>query len=156
MNHSDIRWMQRFQNFSRAFLLLQSALESRELNEFSDLEQEGIIQRFEYTFELAWKTLKDYLDYSDIILPEATPRKVIKECASLNIFENAGIIPEIYLDMLTSRNLLSHSYDLELFKREVKNIKEKYVYELEKQHLFLSAKIAEIEEEGKSNEQSRT
>ena len=52
----DIRWKQRFDNFDRAFTLLHSALQSRALDDFSDLEQEGIIQRFEYSFELAWKT----------------------------------------------------------------------------------------------------
>lgn len=57
----DIRWQQRFQNFDRAFKLFQSALQERPLDAYSALEQEGIIQRFEYAYELAWKTMKDYL-----------------------------------------------------------------------------------------------
>jgi|APCry1669188970_1035186.scaffolds.fasta_scaffold165498_3 nucleotidyltransferase substrate binding protein (TIGR01987 family) len=64
----DIRWKQRFDNFGCAFKLLQSALTSRVLDDFSDLEQEGIIQRFEYTFELAWKTMKDYLENSGLLV----------------------------------------------------------------------------------------
>jgi len=55
-----IRWRQRFENFERAFLLLREAFE-KDPAAMSDLEKEGAIQRFEYTFELAWKTLKDYL-----------------------------------------------------------------------------------------------
>lgn len=51
----DIRWKQRFQNFDRAFVLLRAALQERSLEEYSALEQEG-----EYTYELAWKTMKDY------------------------------------------------------------------------------------------------
>ncbi len=47
---TDIRWKQRFQNFDRAFVLLRSAMEERPLNQFSDLEQEGIIQRFAYSY----------------------------------------------------------------------------------------------------------
>ena len=57
--NEDIRWIQRFNNFKRAISLLRSALEERALSEYSNLEQEGIIQRFEYTLELAWKVLKD-------------------------------------------------------------------------------------------------
>ncbi|MDZ7616742.1 MAG: nucleotidyltransferase substrate binding protein, partial [Patescibacteria group bacterium] len=51
---NDVRWKQRFQNYSRAFLLLRSALQEKRLDDFSDLEQEGIVHRFEYTYELAW------------------------------------------------------------------------------------------------------
>ncbi len=55
----DVRWKQRFQNFDRAFVLLREALE-RGPAALSPLEKEGVIQRFEYSFELAWKTLKDF------------------------------------------------------------------------------------------------
>ena len=54
-SNKDIRWKQRFQNFDRAFLLLRSALEERGLEQMPDLEKEGLIQRFEYTYELARK-----------------------------------------------------------------------------------------------------
>ena len=57
MNHHDIRWKQRFSNFKRAFLLLREAMEN-DLVQLSQLEKEGIIQRFEYTFELGtWKQI---------------------------------------------------------------------------------------------------
>ena len=52
------RWQYRFRNFSRAYALLREAAEDDPKN-LTDLEREGLIQRFEYTFELAWKTLKD-------------------------------------------------------------------------------------------------
>ena len=55
-----VRWRQRFENFERAFRLLREAFE-KDPAQMSDLEKEGVVQRFEYTFELAWKTLKDYL-----------------------------------------------------------------------------------------------
>ncbi|ELV05863.1 nucleotidyltransferase substrate binding protein, partial [Brachyspira hampsonii] len=54
----NIRWKQRFYNFEKAFNLLKSVFEEKEINDLSLLEQEGVVQRFEYTYELAWKTLK--------------------------------------------------------------------------------------------------
>ena len=137
---ADIRWKQRFQNFRRAFGLLQEALAAKNLEEYSDLEQEGIIQRFEYTFELGWKTFKDYLEFSGINLSEATPRKVIKDCAAVNIFEEAGINPEVFMDMMLSRNALSHTYDFEQFQQVIVKIKERYLSELEKTYLYFRNK----------------
>ena len=60
-NSEEIRWHYRFRNFSRAYTLLSEALE-REVEELNELEREGAIQRFEYTFQLAWLTLKDRLE----------------------------------------------------------------------------------------------
>ena len=57
----DIRWKQRFQNFSRGLTLLSQALENGP-SALNQLEQEGVVQRFEFTFELAWKTMKDYME----------------------------------------------------------------------------------------------
>ena len=133
----DIRWKQRFQNYTRAFNLLNSALENKEISEFSELEQSGIIQWFEMSFELAWQTLKDYLEYDGVKLKTASPKSVIKECASLNIFENAGIDGQVYIDMLDSRNSMAHIYDSEKAKEIINQIKENYLPELRKQYLYL-------------------
>ena len=137
---TEIRWKQRFQNYRRAFGLLREALEARDLEKYSDLEREGIIQRFEYTFELGWKTFKDYLEFSGIQLMEATPRRVIKECAAANIFGEAGIDPETFMNMMLSRNALSHTYDFKQFKQVIVKIKEQYLSELEKTHLYFRNK----------------
>jgi nucleotidyltransferase substrate binding protein (TIGR01987 family) len=135
-NMEDIRWKQRFHNFCRAFALLREALEDRNIEEYSDLEREGIIQRFEYTFELGWKTFKDYLEFSGITLTETTPRKVIKECTASNIFSEAEIVPEIFMDMMLSRNALSHTYDFAQFKQIIVKIQTQYLPELEKEYEF--------------------
>ena len=73
----DVRWKYRFRNFSRAYALLREALEA-EVKDLSQLEREGVIQRFEYTFELAWNTLKDRLEYDGVVLDTVSPRSVIR------------------------------------------------------------------------------
>jgi nucleotidyltransferase substrate binding protein (TIGR01987 family) len=70
----DIRWKQRFSNFNRAFLLLREAMEN-DMSSLSQLEKEGIIQRFEYTFELAWKVLKDKMENEGILLTKVSEFK---------------------------------------------------------------------------------
>lgn len=75
MNAKEIRWKQRFQNFEKAFQQFDEAVST--IDKLSVLEKEGLIQRFEYTFELAWKTLKDFLESQEV---EAKfPREVIKK-----------------------------------------------------------------------------
>jgi nucleotidyltransferase substrate binding protein (TIGR01987 family) len=140
---NDVRWKQRFQNFRRAFLLLRQALEDENADNYSDLECEGVIQRFEYTFELAWKTWKDYLEHAGVIIEELTPRKVIKECTVRGMFAAAGIDPEIYLDMMLERNLLSHIYDFDCFQKALNKIKKSYFNELDKQYFYLLNKDVE-------------
>ncbi|MGE0109373.1 MAG: nucleotidyltransferase substrate binding protein [Bdellovibrionales bacterium] len=67
------RWEYRFDNYQRAFLLLREATTAMDERELSPLEQEGLIQRFKYTWELAWKLLKDYLEHEGIVLDKITP-----------------------------------------------------------------------------------
>ena len=102
MDDKTTRWKQRFQNFEKAISLLQDAVSQ---NELSVLEQAGVIQTYEITFELAWKTLKDFLESNEVMAQ--FPRDVIKEAFKNKIIK-AG---EIWLDMLEKRNLMSHTYD---------------------------------------------
>ncbi len=118
MNEKDIRWRQRFVNFKKAYNQFNSAIIDFEI--LSDLEKEGLIQRFEYTFELAWKTMKDYLASQEVAVN--FPREVIKAAFHYGLIEDG----DVWMDMLDKRNLLAHAYDEERFKLAVAKIKNNY------------------------------
>jgi len=135
---NDIRWKQRFENFESAFMLLKGAFE-KDITEMSDLEKEGVVQRFEYTFELAWKTLKDYLVYGGIVFDQITPRRVIKEAFAAKIIEDG----QLWIDMLEQRNLMSHTYDRKTFDDVIRNISQRYFAALEQVFTWLKQKMLE-------------
>lgn len=124
----ELRWKQRFENFEKAYSLLKEAL-AREI--LTDLEKEGLIQRFEYTFELAWKTVRDYLKKEGIDVN--LPREVIKHA-----FQNEIIMDgTVWLDMLEKRNLMAHTYDESRFSKALKKINEEYFEAISQVFLFL-------------------
>ena len=128
----DIRWKQRFQNFDRAFLLLRQAMENGPAA-LNPLEKEGVIQRFEYCFKLAWKTLKDYLEASGFVFAIVTPRQVVKEAFAAKRLGDG----QTWIDMLDHRNLRSHTYSLATFGEAVEAIHLRYLSALEGLHEFL-------------------
>lgn len=129
-NITHPRWLYRFDNFKRAFLLLREALDLRKKRNMTSLENEGIIQRFEYTWELTWKVLKDYLEHTGIILETITPATVIKAAIAANLIKNG----EIWMDALDSRNKMSHTYDYKQFEMIIINIEQYYYPELEEMY----------------------
>lgn len=133
----DIRWKQRFHNFDRAFVLLREPFEEK--RELSMLEKEGVIQRFEYSYELAWKTLKDYLEASGITINPVTPRQVLKEAFAAKIITDG----QVWINMLDNRNLLSHTYDFSVFETAVKAIAEHYLPAMAHLHEFFVEKNVE-------------
>jgi len=138
MTDSTPRWQYRFDNYHRAFTLLREAIEQeRPLNQ---LEQEGVIQRFEYTMELAWKTVKDYLESENVVLDQTTPRAVIRRA-----FE-AGIIKrgEAWQNALDARNRMSHTYNFETFERVIADIRASYLTALDELHEFLLARRIDL------------
>ena len=135
----DVRWKQRFENFERGFVLLRSALEERTPDQLNQLEQEGVIQRFEYTFELAWKTLKDYLENAGVTLSQITPKSVIKAAFAAKLIDDG----QAWIDMLTHRNLMSHTYDCSKFQEVVAALKDRYIAIIETLYLFLKEQSLE-------------
>lgn len=84
------------------------------------LEKEGLIQRFEYTFELAWKTMKDLLEAEYISV--SFPREVIKVAFQYHLIRNG----ELWMDMLQNRNLLTHTYEEKRFLAAIEKIVSEY------------------------------
>lgn len=134
---SDIRWKQRFANFDRACGLLCEALEHGP-SALSTLEKEGVIQRFEYCLELAWKTAKDFLEEGGVIISPLTPRQVLKEAFASKIIADG----QVWIDMLDHRNLLSHTYDASVFTRTVDAIAERYLPAIVQLHDYFRVRNA--------------
>jgi nucleotidyltransferase substrate binding protein (TIGR01987 family) len=133
MSDADVRWRQRFQNYSRAVGLLQSALADGP-EALNDLEKEGAIQRFEYTVELAWKVLKDFLESNGANLSSVTPKSVVKAAFA------ARLIPDgqQWIDMLDHRNMLSHKYDPSLLVPGLAQIQSRFLPALEALRQYLA------------------
>lgn len=120
---NNIRWKQRFENFERAYLLFMDAVNSKSHEEMSRLEQEGLVQRFEYTFELAWKTMKDFLELQGAQIPSPkASRNVIKEAFAFAIIEDG----QCWINMMDKRNELSHEYDSDKFVAATIEIRQKF------------------------------
>lgn len=102
MNLKVTRWQQRYQNLQHAFSQLQKGLAIAKPN---DIEKQGIIQSFEFTFELAWKTLKDYLESQKV--DADFPRDVIKQAFHYQLIVDGNV----WMDMLDKRNQMAHTYD---------------------------------------------
>ncbi len=116
-NNDEIRWQQRFDNFERAWGQLSSACTK---TSYSELELAGLVQMFEFTFELAWKTLKDLLFYEGFNV--TSPRDAIRQGFASGLIENA----ELWLVALESRNRLSHTYDKRTATEAERLIKDSY------------------------------
>ena len=115
--NKELRWKQRFQNFKNTYRQLQTASTKEEL---SELERSGLVQTFEYTFELAWKTLKDFLETEGITVN--TPREAIQEAFKGHFIAEG----HAWIDALEKRNLLSHCYSEELSLKAESLIKTLY------------------------------
>jgi nucleotidyltransferase substrate binding protein (TIGR01987 family) len=100
---ADVRWQQRFSNYRKALTQLEKFIVKGNL---SDLEEQGLIKTFEYTYELAWTTLKDYLEFQGISNLTGS-RDTIREAFSNKLIA-AG---DDWMKMIVSRNLTSHSYN---------------------------------------------
>lgn len=111
------RFKQRYSNLVKAFGQLTNGIV---IERPSEIETQGIIQVFEFTFELAWKALKDYLESQNIVAQY--PRDVVKEAFAYSLIDDG----ELWIDMLEKRNLLSHTYDKQRAQTAYNLIKDKY------------------------------
>ncbi|OGC18967.1 nucleotidyltransferase [candidate division WOR-1 bacterium RIFOXYD2_FULL_36_8] len=132
MENKDIRWVQRFANYQKALQQLSKFIEKGELNE---LEEQGLIQSFEYTHELAWNTLKDFLENrgnKEIYGSKDTTREAFK----LDLISEG----EVWMDMIQSRNETSHTYNDETSKKISQSVINKYYPEF----VVLESKLKDL------------
>ncbi|MEA5427548.1 nucleotidyltransferase substrate binding protein [Arcicella lustrica] len=120
MENTDIRWIQRFNNFNKAFAQLENAVEK---GDYSELERQGLIKAFEFTYELAWNTLKDFLvegGYVDLVGSKDTIRLAYK----VGLIEDG----DNWMNMIKSRNLSSHTYNKETAEEIQDSIQNTYYF----------------------------
>ncbi len=118
---TDIRWKQRFDNFQRALQRLTAAIQLMQQRPLSRLEEQGLIQGFEFTHELAWNVLKDYLEMEGIqglVGSRSTTREAFKR----------GLVGdgEAWMDMIEVRNLSSHTYNQDVASSIVADVRNRY------------------------------
>lgn len=122
-NNDEIRWRQRLAHFEHSMAELREACEQEEYNK---LERAGLIQLFELSFELAWKTLQDIFAYEGQAIGGA--KTVVREAHRLELIADI----DGWLAMLDDRNKLSHAYDEETVLATVEAIRDKYQFLLER------------------------
>lgn len=122
MASEDIRWQQRFENFGRALSRLSDAVTLAKSRPLSDLEKQGVIQAFEFTHELAWKTLKDFLQARGTTDPIYGSRDATRQAFA------AGLITEgeVWMEMILDRNRSAHTYDPQTAEAVYRAVTERY------------------------------
>ena len=132
MENQDIRWKQRFANFEKAFKTLKKAV--LEIKNPSDIEKEGTIQRFEFTHELAWNVMKDFLKEKGI------QGLIGSKDATRNAFQNEIIQDgQEWMNMIESRNETVHTYNIDVLETEYIKIIEIYYPLFEKFYMKMKS-----------------
>lgn len=118
---ADVRWRQRFESFKGAFAQLQRAVTLAQERPLSELEQQGLIQAFEFTHELAWNVLKDYLQEQGYV------GIIGSKDASREAFRN-GLVEDgdTWMEMIKARNLTTHTYDCHVAEAIAKDVLERF------------------------------
>ena len=118
------RFEERRQDLINATNRLKEVLNEEE----NEIMVDATLHRYEFTFELAWKTLKDYLEYLGVSINTGSPREVIKESFAHELISDG----EVWIKMMLARNSLSHLYDEETSREVYEEIKNEYIYQIEK------------------------
>ncbi len=138
MSGNDVRWVQRTSQFDKAFSQLQEAVELARRRQLSRLESQGMIHGFEYTHELAWKTLKDFLEargVRDLYGSRDSTRAAFKA----SLIDNG----QTWMEMIQSRNLTTHTYNEATAAQIVAAILDRYFTEFQE----LQARLARLKQE---------
>lgn len=131
----DIRWKQRFENLTKAQYRLHEALSGTAKEPKNHLYQIALIGAFQFTFELSWKTIKDYLSYNGVEV--SLPRDVIKQAFHHQLIKDG----QVWIDMLEDRNLMAHVYQEQAALTAGKSIRERYAPAIEQVYNDLLKKL---------------
>jgi nucleotidyltransferase substrate binding protein (TIGR01987 family) len=123
MSKPDIRWIQRFDNFKRAFARLSEASALAKARDLSDLERQGLIQAFEFTHELAWNTLKDFLAARGSADKLYGSRDTTRAAFAAELIEDG----EAWMKMIEHRNESSHTYNDDVAGKIMAAVQTRYV-----------------------------
>ena len=126
------RFKERFVEYKKALKRLQEALNEEE----TEIVIDGVLHRFEFTFELSWKTMKDCLEYMGIVNKTGSPRENIQLAFKQGLIDDG----EMWINIMLDRNSLAHVYDEDTSREIYDNIKNKYMIEFKK----LERKLEEI------------
>ena len=124
--NEDIRWHQRLENFGKALHRLREALNGPARKPDDHLYQIALSGAFQFTFELSWKTVKDYLVYNGVEV--SLPREVIKQAFHHQLIHDG----QVWIDMLEDRNLMAHVYQEQAALTAGKSIRERYAPAIER------------------------
>lgn len=119
----DIRWIQLFDNFKRAFARLSEASELADQRDLSDLERQGLIQAFEFTHELAWNTFKDFLSARGSSQKLYGSKDATRAAFAAELIENG----EAWMEMIKHRNESSHTYNNDVAEKIMEAVLTLYV-----------------------------
>ena len=124
LENQDIRWYQRFENYQKALIQFNKIISLSKKKELSDVERDALIQRFEYTHELAWKTMQDFFK-------DRGERKVFGSKDATRLAFNNDIIEngQSWMDMIDDRNLSSHVYNEDIADLVIQHILDSYANE---------------------------
>ncbi len=122
MSNQDVRWIQRLEHFRQALRQLHDAHSLAESRHLSKLEEQGMIQAFEYTYELAWKVLQDFLESRGVQGLYGT-RDVTRAAFQRDLLDDGNV----WMAMIESRNLTSHTYDEAIAQRVLAAVRKDYV-----------------------------
>ena len=122
MSNDDIRWHQRLQNYQRALAQLQKAVDLSKTRDLSELEQQGLIQAFEFTHEMAWKVMKDYFSYQGNTSITGS-RDAVREAFAVELIADG----QGWVDMIKSRNLALQSYIQSVADEMTESVSARYV-----------------------------
>ena len=138
----DIRWQQRFANYGRAMQNLGEAVALATERPLSNLEQQGLIQAFEFTHELGWNVIKDFLEFKGIT------GLIGSRDASRSAFKNELITDgEAWMDMIKARNQTSHTYNLDVANEVAQAILTRFYPAFVALRQTLNAHLAESDSE---------